>query len=100
MVFIAGQALPDFVQLRPLSLKPPRVPPGRWAVQVLLLTAGSLLNNWVYRYHIPLTVQIVFRSAGLAVSMLFGKLVRGKTYSVGQVVGRMAPSFRIIFFNN
>lgn len=32
---------------------------------MLVLTAGSLLNNWVFAYKVPLTVQIVFRSGSM-----------------------------------
>jgi UDP-xylose/UDP-N-acetylglucosamine transporter B4 len=46
------------------ALKQRQAPISHWAAQVFLLTAGSLLNNWVYAFHVPLTVQIVFRSAG------------------------------------
>lgn len=68
MLFIALQALPTFLERQPNAVLPrlarPHVPMRRWAVQVVLLTAGSLLNNWVFKYDIPLTIQIVFRSAG------------------------------------
>lgn len=33
-------------------------------MQVLVLTSGSLMNNWVFAFSVPLTIQIVFRSAG------------------------------------
>jgi hypothetical protein len=80
MVFIATQALPNFLERDPKGgivprMQSPRVPLARWAVQVIVLTAGSLLNNWVYHYHIPLTVQIVFRSAGAwLLSFFFSRL--------------------------
>lgn len=45
-------------------LNPRQVPLSQWALQVLVLTAGSLLNNWAFAFHVPLSVQIVFRSAG------------------------------------
>lgn len=35
-----------------------------WLVQVFILTSMSLLNNWAFAFHVPLTLQIVFRSAG------------------------------------
>ena len=71
---------------------------------MLVLTAGSLLNNWVFAYKVPLTVQIVFRSGsmflaficvhvlkvflGLAVSMLFGYLFLKKAYTYRQMVSQ------------
>ena len=71
MLFITIQSLPSFIELRKSrggiifpALKERQAPISHWATQVFLLTAGSLLNNWVYAFHVPLTVQIVFRSAG------------------------------------
>ncbi|KAI9064142.1 UAA transporter [Trametes sanguinea] len=89
MLFITAHSLPSFLVFPKGSLvprlKPRHVPLRDWAVQVLVLTSGSLLNNWVYAFSVPLTVQIVFRSAGLAVSMLLGYLVLKKRYSLPQV---------------
>ncbi|KAI0819661.1 UAA transporter [Trametes gibbosa] len=89
MLFITLQSLPSFFtfpkgSIIP-SLRPRNVPLRDWALQVLVLASGSLLNNWVFAYSVPLTVQIVFRSAGLAVSMLLGYLVLHKRYSLAQV---------------
>lgn len=68
MLFISLHSLPAFV-VRPTGtyaprLKPRQVPLSRWALQVLLFTFGSLCNNWAFAFRVPLTVQIVFRSAG------------------------------------
>ncbi|KAG6828286.1 hypothetical protein H0H92_008496 [Tricholoma furcatifolium] len=52
-------------------LKARQVPLQEWALQVLVHTSGSLLNNWAFAYQVPLTLLIVFRSAGeLVVSYL------------------------------
>ncbi|KAI0653434.1 UAA transporter family-domain-containing protein [Cubamyces menziesii] len=89
MLFITAQSLPSFLFFpkgsRVPRLKPRHVPLRDWALQVLVLTSGSLLNNWVFAFSVPLTVQIVFRSAGLAVSMLLGYAVLKKRYSIAQV---------------
>ncbi|KAI0629221.1 UAA transporter [Trametes polyzona] len=89
MLFITVQSLPSFLAHTKGSLvprlKPRNVPLRDWALQVLVLTSGSLLNNWVFAYSVPLTVQIVFRSAGLAVSMLLGYVLLKKRYSLTQV---------------
>ncbi|TBU60926.1 UAA-domain-containing protein [Dichomitus squalens] len=88
MLFITVQSLPSFLIFREGSwvphLRPRQVPIHSWALQVLVLTSGSLMNNWVFAFSVPLTVQIVFRSAGLAVSMLFGYLFMKKRYSLAQ----------------
>lgn len=78
MAFVTVISLPSFVHIKwctspslilrhqlPVPLLNPRqVPLSQWALQVLVLTAGSLLNNWAFAFHVPLSVQIVFRSAG------------------------------------
>ncbi|KAI0731225.1 UAA-domain-containing protein [Earliella scabrosa] len=89
MLFITAQSLPSFLVFPQGGgfphLKPRHVPLSNWALQVLVLTSGSLMNNWVFAFSVPLTIQIVFRSAGLAVSMLLGYLVMKKRYSLAQV---------------
>ncbi|KAJ7163255.1 UAA transporter [Mycena filopes] len=100
VVFIAAQSLPAFLVFPPghrlPRLKPRQVPLYHWAAQVLLLTTGSLLNNWAFAYKVPLTILIVFRSAGLAVSMIFGFLLGGKRYTVMQVVSVIVVSAGVI----
>ncbi|KAI0313280.1 UAA transporter family-domain-containing protein [Amylostereum chailletii] len=105
MLFISLQQLPNFFDWRAMRLKPRQVPLIQWALQVLVFASGSLLNNLVYAYAVPLTVQIVFRSAamitgvyriGLAVSMLFGRLILGKSYSATQVVAVSLVSLGVI----
>ncbi|KAK7679474.1 hypothetical protein QCA50_017528 [Cerrena zonata] len=93
MAFVTLVNLPSFLVWRrpykylpPLpGLKPRQVPLTQWILQVIVLITGSLLNNAAFAFHIPLTLQIVFRSAGLAVSMLFGYLFLNKTYIGTQV---------------
>ncbi|KAG8691013.1 golgi uridine diphosphate-N- acetylglucosamine transporter, partial [Ceratobasidium sp. 395] len=71
MTFITLQALPSFIHWRkpswsliPLpTLKPRAVPFSVWAFQVLLVSSISFLNNLTYRYKLPLSIQIVLRSA-------------------------------------
>ncbi|KAJ7043842.1 UAA transporter [Mycena alexandri] len=100
VAFIAAQSLPAFLVFHPghrlPRLKPRQVPLYHWAAQVLLLTTGSLLNNWAFAYKVPLTILIVFRSAGLAVSMIFGFLLAGKRYTIMQVVSVMVVSAGVI----
>ncbi|PFH53870.1 hypothetical protein AMATHDRAFT_78650 [Amanita thiersii Skay4041] len=90
MLFITTQSLPSFLSFtdsrRLPRLKPRTVPLAQWMLQVLMLTASSLLINWAYAYRVPLTVLIVFRSAGLAVSMLLGYLFLNKQYTPLQVL--------------
>ncbi|GBE86515.1 UDP-N-acetylglucosamine transporter YEA4 [Sparassis crispa] len=100
MCFITLHSLPSFLTWPANSpfphLKPRRVPLRKWVAQVLLLTSSSLLNNWAFAYHVPLTVQIVFRSAGLAISMVFGYLFLRKRYSVPQIAAVAFVSVGVI----
>ena len=67
MCFITLHSLPSFLQWNRSCiphLQRRHVPIRQWIAQVLVLTSSSLLNNWAFAYHVPLTVQIVFRSAG------------------------------------
>ena len=69
MLFITLHTSPSFLTFQKSSwlprLKPRQVPIIQWTLQVFLVTAGSLLLNWAHAYKVPLTVLIVFRSAGL-----------------------------------
>ena len=69
MLFITTQSLLSFLYFAPNHrlprLKQRQVPLQQWALQVLVLTTGSLLNNWAFAYNVPLTLLIVFRSAGM-----------------------------------
>ncbi|OCH91010.1 UAA transporter [Obba rivulosa] len=100
MLFITLHSLPSFLDWSKHTslprLKPRQVPFARWAAQVLVLTTGSLLNNWAYAYNVPLTVQIVFRSAGLAVSMLFGYTFLKKRYSIAQIAAVIFVSVGVV----
>ncbi|KAI0641886.1 UAA transporter [Trametes meyenii] len=100
MLFITTQSLPSFLAFPRGSLlprlKPRHVPLRNWALQVLVLTSGSLLNNWVFAFSVPLTVQIVFRSGGLAVSMLLGYFVLKKRYSLAQIAAVILVSAGVV----
>lgn len=107
-LFITVHSLPSFISFSTSHvlprLKPRQVPLTRWGLQVLVLTSGSLLNNWAFAYNVPLTILIVFRSAseacflrpflydwflfnlGLPVSMLFGYYFLHKRYNMRQTV--------------
>jgi len=90
MLFITLHTIPSFLIFQEGSwfprLKPRQVPLGRWAIQVLLVITSSLLNNWAHAYKVSLTILIVFRSAGLGISMLFGFLFLKKRYTESQVL--------------
>jgi solute carrier family 35 (UDP-xylose/UDP-N-acetylglucosamine transporter), member B4 len=79
-LFITIQTLPQFLVWQQSSpetwlprIKARQVPVRRWILQVLVHTTGSLLNNWAFAFHVPLTIQIVFRSAGQSLNRLIFK---------------------------
>ncbi|KII96022.1 hypothetical protein PLICRDRAFT_130186 [Plicaturopsis crispa FD-325 SS-3] len=66
-------------------LAPRTFPIAPYLLQVALFYAVSLLNNAAFAYAIPMSVHIVFRSAGLGVSMAMGWAIVGKRYTKVQV---------------
>jgi UDP-xylose/UDP-N-acetylglucosamine transporter B4 len=121
MLFITVQQLPSFVIWDTSRswlprLKPRRVPISQWLVLVTTFASGTLLNNLVFGFNVPLTIQFIFRSAGvypppppvvkvsftadtagllvgLAVSMILGHLFMGKRYTLQQIVPRFPFPF-------
>jgi len=93
MLFVTVQSLPFFLcwekhksGLLIPSLKPRQAPLKQWILQVVVHTSGSLLNNWVFALHVPLSVQIIFRSAGVVVTMLLGRLFLHRKYTTRQLI--------------
>jgi hypothetical protein len=75
MLFITAQQLPSFITwdksrtpgyswLWLPRLKPRQVPISQYLLQVTTFASGTLLNNIVFAFSVPPTLQIVFRSAG------------------------------------
>lgn len=123
LIFIAAQSLPSFIDVDTkrfpprLSLKPRAVPLYLWLACVVLLTGVSLLNNWAFAFHVPVSLQILIRSAGafywkflqtwpklkqnlfegLGVAMCMGYFFSNKRYTRLQVVSETIchhfPSF-------
>ncbi|KIK54391.1 hypothetical protein GYMLUDRAFT_232075 [Collybiopsis luxurians FD-317 M1] len=61
--------------------KPRRIPLTPYLIQVVLFYFVSLLNNAAFAYRIPMAVHIIFRSGGLVISMILGRLFARKTTS-------------------
>ncbi|KAK9472523.1 UAA transporter [Dipodascopsis tothii] len=68
----------------PTFLEPAHVPFMRWVGIVALFFAVSVLNNYVWQFHISVPVHIIFRSGGTVVTMAVGHLA-GRRYSARQV---------------
>jgi len=69
--------------------RPRRVPFATYLAQVVLFYLVSLLNNAAFAYHIPMAVHIIFRSAGLVISMVLGWLISDKRFVCVCVSGRI-----------
>jgi UDP-xylose/UDP-N-acetylglucosamine transporter B4 len=98
MLFIAAQQLPSFVTWDTSlpRLKPRQVPISQWLLLVTTFASGTLLNNIVFAFNVPLTIQIIFRSAGLGVSMFLGRIFMGRRYTLQQIVTRFPiPLWRL-----
>lgn len=79
MLFITAQQLPSFMTWDMSRswlprLKPRRVPITQWLLQVTTFASGTLLNNLVFAFSVPLTIQILFRSAGIVAFSHFSPL--------------------------
>lgn len=82
MLFITAQQLPSFITwdksrtpgrnwLWLPRLKPRQVPISQYLLQVTTFASGTLMNNLVFAFSVPPTLQIVFRSAGNCRSFFF-----------------------------
>ncbi|EIW71590.1 hypothetical protein TREMEDRAFT_27309 [Tremella mesenterica DSM 1558] len=78
--------LPPGKGFRLPQLRQRKVPMKRWIVQTVMFVLISLMNNATFGLKIPMVVHIIFRSGGLCMSMLVGRLFAGKRYSFGQIV--------------
>ncbi|KAF8316968.1 UAA transporter [Cantharellus anzutake] len=72
-------------RIKRVRIKPLAVPLRRWAIQVILYLGISLLNNYAFKYRIPMAVHIIFRSGGPVVNMIIGYVQRNKRYPRLQV---------------
>jgi UDP-xylose/UDP-N-acetylglucosamine transporter B4 len=61
-------------------LKTRKIPLTPYLIQVALFYVVSLLNNAAFGYQIPMPVHIIFRSGGLIVGMILGRLIVGKRW--------------------
>lgn len=69
--------------------KPLRLPLSVYIVQVVLYCLLSILNNKAFAYLIPMPVHIIFRSGGLVISMLMGRILLKKRlvmHSTGEIL--------------
>ncbi|KZT39354.1 UAA transporter [Sistotremastrum suecicum HHB10207 ss-3] len=103
MTFISLQRLPSFIIFTPIKggipwprLKPRAIPIYAWFLQVTVLAGASVLNNRAFLYNVPVTIQIIFRSAGLVISMIFGYLFLKKRYNIFQIASVLLVSVGVV----
>jgi UDP-xylose/UDP-N-acetylglucosamine transporter B4 len=58
------------------------IPLGPYVLQVALFLASSRLNNAAFAYAVPMSVHIVFRSGGVVISLILGRLILGRRYVI------------------
>lgn len=80
----------------PLRLKPRSVPLYHWLAMVSLFWGVSVLNNYALAFDIPMPFHIVFRSAGLVMSLVMSWAVFGKRYSWSQIGAVLTVSIGIL----
>ncbi|PVU94737.1 hypothetical protein BB561_002307 [Smittium simulii] len=72
------------------------VPMQHWLFMVAFYYLSSLLNNLAYRYHVPVPLNLVFRSSSLVTNMFLGYLIAGKKYSKTQILSVIMVTIGII----
>lgn len=79
-----------------LRLKKRKVPLLEWARIVGLFFLVNLLNNLVFQFRISMPFHIIFRSASLLVSLLFGIFYFKRSYALTQVSGVIFVTLGVI----
>lgn len=71
------------------------MPVSKWALVAFMHFAINMLNNWAFAYDISVPVHIILRSFGSVTTMLAG-VIRGKRYSLLQVVSVVVLTFGVL----
>ncbi|KAL4241300.1 hypothetical protein ABKN59_000068 [Abortiporus biennis] len=95
-LIITLYGLPKFVTLWPYPRLHSRIPLAAYATQVILFYVVSLLNNAAFAYNIPMAVHIIFRSGGMVVSMILGRLLLHRRYNLMQIASVALVSIGIL----
>ncbi|KAF9645346.1 UAA transporter [Thelephora ganbajun] len=78
------------------KFKSRQVPLSVYIVQVVLFCLLSILNNKAFSYFIPMPVHIIFRSGGLVISLLMGRVFLGRRYTTLQVMSVILVTLGVI----
>ena len=79
----------------PYTVRPPKVPLQRWAFIAAMFFTINMLNNWAVAFSISVPVHIILRSFGSVTTMMAG-VVRGKRYSLLQVLSVLLLTFGVL----
>ena len=71
------------------KLKPRKIPLSVYLVQVVLYCLLSILNNKAFSYLVPMPVHIIFRSGGLLISMLMGRIFLNRRSVAIHILGTL-----------
>lgn len=80
----------------PFGLKTRVVPFSIHVKLTLIFFISSLLNNQAFSFGISVPVHTVFRSSGLAASLIVGFIFYGRKYSTYQVISCLTVTFGIL----
>ena len=79
-----------------VRLRQRQVPLSEWVQVVSLFFIVNLLNNLVFQFKISMPFHIIFRSASLLISLLFGFLYFRRSYALTQVAGVILVTLGVI----
>ena len=85
----------EFKQGR-LQLKQRQIPLSNWLVMVVLYWTVSVLNNFSLGFNISMPFHIIFRSAGLVVSLILSMIVLKKSYTLSQIASVLIVTLGIL----
>ncbi|ANB16028.1 Yea4p [Sugiyamaella lignohabitans] len=85
-LFVASEGYVHFFDAHSkfFFLQKPHIPVHRMLFPVIIYFTLSVLNNYVWAFHISIPMHIIFRSSGTVITMIFGAL-SGKRYTTRQI---------------
>ncbi|KAF9526731.1 UAA transporter family-domain-containing protein [Crepidotus variabilis] len=97
-LLISLHGLPKFIIWTRFGprFRPRRIPFVTYVAQVALFYFVNLLNNAAFAYQIPMAVHIIFRSAGLVITMLLGYFISRKRYNSSQVISVLLVTIGVV----
>uniref|UniRef100_A0A914X4M3 UDP-xylose and UDP-N-acetylglucosamine transporter n=1 Tax=Plectus sambesii TaxID=2011161 RepID=A0A914X4M3_9BILA len=63
-----------------------RIPIRGYMQVAIVFFVVNVINNWALTFHVPVPLHIIFRSGSLLASLLLGKLILKRTYSLRKYI--------------